>query len=94
MPTSAKYFVGVTNVTAPDQVGTFNAREFTIIGTAALQLMVNRSSTPAASAIAAGDSTMIVQPYSAVTLANTDPSTCYVRSNSATAAPWSVMWTT
>lgn len=94
MPTSAKYFGGVTNVSVPDQVGTFNAREFTITGTAALQLMVNRSSAPAATAIAAGDSTMLVQPYAAVTLVNTDPSTCYVRSNSGTAAPWSVMWTT
>lgn len=94
MPTFAKYFAGASNATAPDQVGTFNAREFTIVGTNALQVMVNRSSAPTNAAVAAGDSTLIVQPYTAITLVNTDPSTTYVRSNSASAVAWSVHWMT
>ena len=93
MPTYTIYRAIETSTTTPIQLGTFNAREFTIVVGAATELYVNQASAPAASAVSDGQSVVIVQPYSALTLTNTDPSTCWIRSHG-TASFYSVHWIT
>lgn len=93
MPVNAIYRASLVSTAAPVQLGTFNAREFTIVVGALTELWVNRSSAPGTSAPADNDAVILIQPYSSLTLCNTDPSTCYIRSNGS-ASKYSVHWMT
>jgi hypothetical protein len=93
MPTNSIYRASVGSTITPIQLGTFNAREFTIVVGAATELYVNQSSAPSSNAVGDNQSVVIIQPYSALTLTNTDPSTCWIRSH-ASASFYSVHWIT